>query len=909
MNKTLERLQIALQTAQQELDETRRALTAAEAQNAKYRIAADEFDITCRKIEQAHQEWISALDVVKDPILMYDKDFRILRCNLAYQQRAGMPFAQIIGQPYYEIFPKTHEPLIMCNESRLQSVTEVELRVDGRIYCSNSYPVMDGQGGYRHTVLTLEDITERKQSEEGLKLFRALIDKSNDAVELFDPVTLCFFDVNETACRTLGYSRDELLSMSVFDIDPAVGEAQIKEIDEELHAHGSMVFEARHRRKDGSSFPVEISLSQVQLGRKYRVAVVRDITERQRAEQILKDEKAFSEALVQGLPDIFYLLDSNLGLLQWNTKLLELLGLSAKHASSVNVLAYVHEEDRARVAEKIQEASNAGSTSVEARLLLANGLRDYLLTSTRIETRYGMSIIGVGLDITERRQAETRLLESESRLHAIFDGVLDGIMLADVETKQLSSANQAMLDMLGYTQDEFSRLTVSDIHPEQDLQYVLEQFEAQARGEIRFTTDIPIKRKDGSVFYADINTALVRMKRKNYMVGISRDITERKQADEALHRAVRALKTLSDVNAALVHAENEHDLLNKICQILVETGGYQMAWVGTAEQDTARTVRLVAQFGDDTGFVPRAKMTWADSARGQSPTGIAIRTNAIACNQDCQHDPKMKPWHKAVIARGYQSCIAFPLVVHDSLWGALTIYSNRPFAFVDEEMVRLKELVDDLTYGIETLRTRREHEQHSVTLRRSLEQSIETIAATVESRDPYTAGHQRRVGELSVAIAREMGLPEDQIQGLHLAAIVHDLGKIHIPAEILAKPGELSDIEFELIKTHPQAGYDILKNVEFPWPIAEIVRQHHENLDGSGYPQGLKGDQILIESRILTVADIVEAMSSHRPYRSAMGIKSALEEITRGRGVKYDPVVVDTCLKLFAEKKFKFSKR
>ena len=189
-------------------------------------------------------------------------------------------------------------------------------------------------------------------------------------------------------------------------------------------------------------------------------------------------------------------------------------------------------------------------------------------------------------------------------------------------------------------------------------------------------------------------------------------------------------------------------------------------------------------------------------------------------------------------------------------------------------------------------------------LRESLEQSIQTIADTVEARDPYTAGHQRRVAELAAAIAREMDLPEEQVTGIHLAATIHDLGKIHIPAEILSKPSRLNAIEYMLIKTHPQDGYDILKNVKFPWPIADIILQHHERLDGSGYPQGLKGDAILLEARILCVADVVEAMSSHRPYRPGLGIDAALEEITSSRGIQYDPQVVDACVALFREKKY-----
>ncbi len=207
-----------------------------------------------------------------------------------------------------------------------------------------------------------------------------------------------------------------------------------------------------------------------------------------------------------------------------------------------------------------------------------------------------------------------------------------------------------------------------------------------------------------------------------------------------------------------------------------------------------------------------------------------------------------------------------------------------------------------------TERKEAEKERHAsaARLEQTLLQTIEAIASTVEARDAYTAGHQRRVATLASAIAREMGLSVDMIHGLYLAASIHDLGKIRIPAEILSKPGNLSQIEFELIKTHPQAGYDIIKEVQFPWPIAQMLLQHHEHLDGSGYPQGLKAGQILLEAKILTVADTVEAMSSHRPYRASLGLNAALDEVAAQRGVLYDAAVVDCCIALFKENRFTF---
>ena len=191
-------------------------------------------------------------------------------------------------------------------------------------------------------------------------------------------------------------------------------------------------------------------------------------------------------------------------------------------------------------------------------------------------------------------------------------------------------------------------------------------------------------------------------------------------------------------------------------------------------------------------------------------------------------------------------------------------------------------------------------------LRKSLAGTIQVISLTVEIRDPYTAGHQRKVSNLARSIAQEMGLSNDTVDTIRMAGIIHDIGKISVPAEILSKPGKLKDMEFSLIKAHSQTGYDILKDVGLPYPIAEIVLQHHERLNGSGYPQGLKDDQILLESQIISVADVVEAIASHRPYRPAIGIEAALAEIEKNKGILYDEKAVEACLKLFKEGGFKF---
>ena len=192
-------------------------------------------------------------------------------------------------------------------------------------------------------------------------------------------------------------------------------------------------------------------------------------------------------------------------------------------------------------------------------------------------------------------------------------------------------------------------------------------------------------------------------------------------------------------------------------------------------------------------------------------------------------------------------------------------------------------------------------------LRKAVGATIQVLVSAVESRDPYTAGHQLRAANVACAIATEMGLAQEKVEGIRMAGIIHDIGKLSIPAEILSKPTKLTNIEFSLIKVHSQSGYEMMKNVESPWLLAQIVYQHHERMNGSGYPRNLKGDEILMEARIMAVADVVEAMASHRPYRPTLGIKAALEEIEKNKGILYDNTVANTCLKLFREKGYQFT--
>lgn len=506
-------------------------------------------------------------------------------------------------------------------------------------------------------------------------------------------------------------------------------------------------------------------------------------------------------------------------------------------------------------------------------------------------------------DMTEHQLAETtrRQLADivKSTTVSIVGEDLDGVV---------TSWNLGAQNVYGHTADEMIGRSGAVLIPE-ERQAELDACIAKIRrGEEVPRFETVRRRKDGRLI--DVSLALSPIRNGHgELAGISavgHDITAIKQAEHELRRANHALQTRSICNLVLVHASGEAALIDEMCRVLVEVGGYLGAWVGFVQDDAEKTVRPMAYHGQAAGGLDGLHLTWADTAPGGSPWGRAIRTGEGQAYRYPDGTLPDLPWDDKPAGRSGQAILALPLRYDGARLGVLTLHAAGLEAFDAEEVTLNMELADDLAYGISALRTREAHDQSMMRLQHSMESTITAVARMVEMRDPYTTGHQQRVAELAVAIGRAMGLPEQRVYGLHLAGIVHDLGKMRIPAEILSKPGELTRIEFEMIKAHPEAGYEILKNVDFLWPIAQTVLQHHERFDGSGYPAGLQGEQILLEARIIAVADAVEAIASHRPYRPALGIDAAMKELTDHRGQLYDPEVVDICVRLFAQKQFSF---
>ena len=454
---------------------------------------------------------------------------------------------------------------------------------------------------------------------------------------------------------------------------------------------------------------------------------------RKSTETILR-ERDFSNAILNSLPDIFYVFDQTGKFLCWNKNLERITEYSGEEIRGMSPLDFFIGPDRALIQEKIQEGFDKGISDTEVELISKSGKgTPYYFTGQKIHIEKKPCLIGMGMDITERKRTEKALLKSEERFRVVAESTNDFIFEENFMTGRLEwfgKAIEKLKDLLGeipYTEIDFE----NRIHPE-DRDRIVGEVKRHIWSREPFREEYRLIGKDGNILeLLSQGISICDEKGKPYKwIGALTDITERKKKEEELRQSLDKL-------------------------------------------------------------------------------------------------------HKAM-------------------------------------------------GGI-----------------------IQAMALAVETRDPYTAGHQRRVANLARSIGQEMGLTKGQVEAIRMAGMVHDLGKISIPAEILSRPTKLTALEFSLIKVHPQTSYDILKDIDFPWPIARIVAQHHERINGSGYPLGIKDQEILPEAKVLMVADVVEAIASHRPYRAAQGIDVALDEISQNKGILYDPDVVEACLRLFREKGFK----
>jgi len=593
---------------------------------------------------------------------------------------------------------------------------------------------------------------------------------------------------------------------------------------------------------DASVF--DLSLSPVVEGGGHAVAklmVARDVTEQRRVEEAFRESEENFRTLFETVDDIIVVAAPAGKIIHANSAVSTRLGYGAVELAGMRVLD-LYPPDKRGEAEALFAAVFQGE-----RVSTSLPLRTKSGALVPVETRVWLGrwdgadcIFGVSKDLTEEQ-------ETLQKFEGLFRGNPALMALSSLPEGRFTEVNEAFLSTLGYSREEVLGRTGGALglfaQPEKQ-RVVSEQLRAQGRVVDR---EVKVRRKDGTVLDGLFSGELIENQGQESTLTVMIDQTERKHAEEQLAEAARQWRQTFDAmsdSVALLDQEGRVLRCNVATTVLTDRGFDDI--VGR---------HCFEVFDDAAGF------------RADCPQLRALDSGQTEMST----------------------------LEQDGRWVRVA------FQPLTDENGRVSGGVHVLT-DVSELKHAEQGLLESLTTQQSITQGvIAALARTVEVRDPYTAGHQRRVSELGAAIALRMGLGDECAEGVRVAGMLHDVGKITIPAEILSKPGRLTEMEFELIKGHSQAGFDILKTIHFPWLVAEMARQHHERPDGSGYPEGLSGEQILPEARILAVADVVEAMASHRPYRAALGIEVALDEVRSGAGTRYEATAVEACERVFEE--------
>jgi PAS domain S-box-containing protein len=720
-----------------------------------------------------------------------------------------------------------------------------------------------------------QELAERKRVEEALweseERFQRIAKATNDVMWDLDLVTNAVW-WNEGLKTLFGYGANEV------GHDPTWWREHIHPEDRERVVSGIYTVinggerfwsdEYRYQRADGSYAHVfdRGYVLRDDSGKPLRmIGGIVDITERKRAEEELRLAHRKLRVTFDAIQESMTVVDLDFNITDANDVLIKTFGLPAKESilgrkcfellkGRKDICPYC------AVAEAYRTKAPVYRTTTPEEEVLTRG-RSFEVFTYPVMDEHGNPIWAVefGRDITERKRAAEALRESEERFRELVENANDIIYTHDPDGN-FTSANPAATRIYGYTHEEILQLNIAQIVAPEYLPLARQKIQEKLEGSARTGPyELLTYTKEGKPIWVEVSTRLLEREDQPIgVLGIARDITERKRAEEELEESEERFRLAFEdgpIGMTIVGLDYKLLQVNKVfCEML----GY------TEQELTALTFVDITHPEDVEKDVQLAEKVFKGEIEAYE-----LEKRYIKKNQEI-------------------------------LWSDLTATVIRDH---DGKSLYGLAMIEDIT---DRKRAEEELRQSYVQLQRTLEGTVHALVSAIEMRDPYTAGHQRRVTQLACAIAKEMDLDGEQIEGIRMAGLIHDIGKINVPAEILSKPSPLTELEYGLIKMHPQVGHDVLKTMEFPWPVAQIVLQHHERMDGSGYPQALSGDEIILEARILSVADVVEAMASHRPYRAPRGIDKALQEISQNRGILYDPEVVDACLTLFAEKRFKF---
>ena len=725
---------------------------------------------------------------------------------------------------------------------------------------------------------------KRMQAAEALRVseerYRCLVETAGAGIATIDMEGIITF-VNDRICQLTSYSREDIAGRPFADFLhkddlPPLMEQFLKAAS---GARISELLEFRLICKGGHCIWVHSNPEPVIIGGQITgfSAILYDISNRKAAERMILESEALYRSLVETSPDAIGLMDLDGTIIMHNRQALEVFGFdAADDLTGKNVMDMVapeHYESVLNNMEKLQAAETIRNLELISHK--KDGQQFWLELSSSIlpdEEGNPKTIMIVFEDITERKQVEEALRDSTSQYRLLSEHTSDIVALMDMNFKVIYQSPSGEKQR-GFTSQEIRELPLEKHFPPESLKLVMETYvkdipriETDPGYNPITTLELEYYRKDGTTFWAESKFGIVRDDNDKPVSILAevRDITERRKVISALRESEGQYRLLADHTTDFIWLMDMN--LNNIYvspSVIKRTGFTEQEMLelplelhvtpDSLKVATEVALEFIARVEADTEYNP---------------------TTTFDMEYCCKDGTTFWAENKFSIIRDSDGK---PVSI---LGEARDITDRR---LVEEKLIKSYE-----------------------STKKTLNDAINTMVKIVELRDPYTASHQQKVADLATAIAREMKLEDTLIEQLGTAAIIHDIGKMYVPLDILSKPGKLSEIELGLIKTHSQSGYDIIKGMDFPCSVANTVLQHHERLDGSGYPDGIKGENTLLEAKILVVADVVEAMASHRPYRPAMGIDKALEELLNGRGTLYDPDAVDTCIELFNSGKFAF---
>lgn len=633
---------------------------------------------------------------------------------------------------------------------------------------------------------------------------------------------------------------------------------------------------------------------------------------RERAEQQALIGLARYDALMASMVEGVLEIDAHGNFVWGNARTLDYFGMSMDQCMGDGWQAAIHPDDLAQFRQGLHLALEAAVPhTLQCRVRSRDGQLRWLSGSAGMIRDPKGNVSGwvvIVTDITADKLASDVIAASEQRLALALDtaGAATFDWHVGVSAVVVSAECGAMFALAPVGGLVELDAIHAQIHPDERDAYLSElRSFVDSSERTEFEAEYRAKGKDGNWHWFLVRSKKVETDgqgRALRIVTAVLDISARKSSEQERARLASMYLALSRVNQAIVHLTDVASLFESVSRTIVEYGSFELVWFAVRGKDGK--VAPWAVSGRAAPALAEPAMLEAMAGPGSTaPFVRAIDGSEALVVADVMTDGRCAATREVWRRFQIRACSCLPLK-GSGIEAVLCVYSADADYFDDPLVALLREVAADISFALDNFERERQRLAALERINSTLEQTLKVLAGTLEARDPYTAGHQRRVATLAAAIGHAMGLDPDRVHGLYLGGLVHDIGKISVPSDLLTKPSRLNELEMGLIRMHAQAGYDLLKDIDFPWPIARMVWEHHERLDGSGYPRGLQGDAIVLEARIIAVADTMEAMASHRPYRPARGIDVALAELMEQRSSALDSAAVDACVRLFREQNY-----